>query len=277
VDGAGGHEAADVIDEGVRGGGGGGEAAGGDDGGAAFADGLAERALQPGIVIDDLGGRLAVDRGVGEGREHGRAVVAVDEDVLHGGEIDAGLLRELGLGAVLVEAHHGGEALGGRRLACEAAIMQFVLAGLPTTATRASAAATASMIWPWPMKILPLSLSRSARSMPGPRGLAPTSRHQLASLKPTRVGGLDDALEKREGAVVEFHRDAFERLEGLLDRGLDQLEDDRLVGAEHRAGGDAEKERVTDLAGGAGDCDTDGGFHKEVRFSPRMTRIDANF
>src|SRR5690606_17167896 len=109
---AGGHEIVHVVDERVGGGGGGREAAGGDDGGAAFADGFAERTLQPGGVGDDLGGRPAVDRGVGERREHRGAVVAVDEDVLHGGEIDAGLLGELGLGAVLVEAHHGGEAVG---------------------------------------------------------------------------------------------------------------------------------------------------------------------
>jgi len=244
----------DVVDEGVGGRGGGGEPAGGDDGGAALADGFAERALQPGAVGDDRGGGRAVDRGVREGREHRRAVVAVDKDVFDGGEIDAGLLGELGLGAVLIEADHRGEAFGaGGAWPATAAIMQLVLAGLPTTAMRASSAATASMILPWPMKILPLSLRRSARSMPGPRGLAPTSRHQLASLKPTvGVGGLDDALEEREGAVVEFHGDAFEGLEGLLDRGLDQLEDDRLVGAEHRAGGDAEEEGVTDLAGSSG-------------------------
>jgi len=63
--------------------------------------------------------------------------------------------------------------------------MQLVLHGLPTTATRQSSAATASIAAPWPMKILPLSFSRSARSMPGPRGLLPTSRHQLASLNAT--------------------------------------------------------------------------------------------
>jgi len=75
------------------------------------------------------------------------------------------------------------------------------------------------------------------------------------------VGGLDDALEERESAVVELHGDAFEGLEGLFEGGFDELEDDRLVGAEHRAGGDAEQERITDLTGGAGDSNTDWGFH----------------
>ena len=46
---------------------------------------------------------------------------------------------------------------------------------------------------------------------------------------------------------------AFTRL-----RDLEQAELDRRVGAEHLAGGDAEQQRVADLAGGAGDGDVDG-------------------
>ena len=37
------------------------------------------------------------------------------------------------------------------------------------------------------------------------------------------IGGLDNALEKGEGAVVELHGDALERLQGLFDGSLDQL------------------------------------------------------
>src|SRR5690606_29799549 len=84
---AGRHQVAHVIHQRVGGRGGGGQAAGGDDRGAAFADGFAERALEPGGIVDDLGGGPAVDGRLRERGEHGRAVVAVDEDVLHGGEI----------------------------------------------------------------------------------------------------------------------------------------------------------------------------------------------
>jgi hypothetical protein len=38
------------------------------------------------------------------------------------------------------------------------------------------------------------------------------------------------------------------------------VQDHRLIGAEQRAAGDAEDQRIGDLAGGAGDGDTDGGF-----------------
>lgn len=41
------------------------------------------------------------------------------------------------------------------------------------------------------------------------------------------------AFEKREGAVVELHDDALERLLGRRD--LEQVEDDGLVRAEHGA------------------------------------------
>ena len=46
-----------------------------------------------------------------------------------------------------------------------------------------------------------------------------------------------------------------------------RLQVDRGVGAEHLAAGDAEEERVADLAGGAGDGDLDGGAHGS---SPRV-------
>ena len=43
-------------------------------------------------------------------------------------------------------------------------------------------------------------------------------------------------------------------------RQVEQLEDDRLVFAEHFAGGDPEKQAIADLAGSAGNGDTKWGF-----------------
>jgi hypothetical protein len=108
--------------------------------------------------------------------------------------------------------------------------MQFVFAGLPTTQMRASAAAPVGVLEAY-----------------------------------GGIGRLDDALEQRKGAVIEFHRDALECFECLLNWGLEQLEDHGLVRSEHRAGGDAEQEGVADLAGCAGDGDADGSFHGRVR------------
>ncbi len=60
--------------------------------------------------------------------------------------------------------------------ALEAAIRALVLAGLPTTSTRTSREARSLSARPCGPKILPLAPSRSLRSMPAVRGLAPTSR-----------------------------------------------------------------------------------------------------
>ena len=83
------------------------------------------------------------------------------------------------------------------------------------------------------------------------------------------VGG-GDALEQREGAVVELHQRALEALHGaegdlacgVLDVGhFEQAQDDGLILAQHLAGGDPVEELRADAASGAGDCDFDGSFH----------------
>ncbi|MCY1544025.1 hypothetical protein D9M68_798770 [compost metagenome] len=65
------------------------------------------------------------------------------------------------------------------------------------------------------------------------------------------------AGQQREGAVVEFHHHALERLLGLLVGDFEQLQDDRLVFAEHFAGSDTEQQGVTDLTGGTGNGNAD--------------------
>ena len=64
----------------------------------------------------------------------------------------------------------------GRLGALFMAIQALVLAGLPTTSTFTLRLAALSRALPWAVKIWALAASRSARSMPGPRGRAPTSR-----------------------------------------------------------------------------------------------------
>ena len=138
------------------------------------------------------------------------------------------------------------------------AMRALVLAGLPVTVTRTSSAATSLRALPCGAKMPPLASSRSPRSMPGPRGRAPTSRARLTPSKTVRRVVADlDLGERREGAVVELHDDALESLEGGRD--LEEAQLDRGVGAEQGAARDAEEEAVADLACGAGDGDLDGG------------------
>ena len=73
-----------------------------------------------------------------------------------------------------------------------------------------------------------------------------------------RVAVRFHAGQQREGAVLEFHHHALERLLCLLVRDLQQLQDDGLVLAQHLAGGDAEQQGVADLAGGAGNGNAHG-------------------
>ena len=84
------------------------------------------------------------------------------------------------------------------------------------------------------------------------------------------VGGADDRVEQREGAVLELHAHAVERRQG--GRQLQQLEPDRGVRAEHLARRDAEEQRVADLAGGAGHRDAYGrvGHRSPVEGSRRV-------
>jgi len=111
------------------------------------------------------------------------------------------------------------------------AMRALVLAGLPTTRTRTSAAATALMASPWGLKMPPLADSRSPRSMPLVLGRAPTSRMMLAPSKATRGSSVMSVpAQQRERAVVQFHRGALRGLDGRRD--LQQPQLDLGVGAE---------------------------------------------
>ncbi len=259
MDRAGGHEAADVVNEGVGGRGGGGCATGGDDRGTAFANGLAERSLQPGAIGDDRGRGLAVDLRVGEGGEHARAVVTVDEDVGNFGEVHASFDCELALGAVLVEADHRGEAVGGQAFGLAGGDHAVRVGGIANHGDAGVSGGDGVDDLALADEDLAVVLEEVGAFHAGTAGLG-TDEQAPVGVFETNLGlvGLDDALEEREGAIVEFHRDAFERFEGFLDGSFDELENDGLVGAEHSTGSDAEEEGVTDLAGGAGHCDTNG-------------------
>ena len=63
------------------------------------------------------------------------------------------------------------------------AMSALVLAGLPVTVIFTSSAATSLSALPWGAKMPPLASSRSPRSMPGPRGRAPTSSARLTPSK----------------------------------------------------------------------------------------------
>ena len=73
------------------------------------------------------------------------------------------------------------------------------------------------------------------------------------------IGGRDDALEQRKAAVLQFHHQALQGRHCRRD--FNQVQNQGLVLAEHRPRGDAEQEGITDLAGGAGNSNTNRSIH----------------
>src|SRR5262252_4998840 len=93
------------------------------------------------------------------------------------------------------------------------------------------------------MKIRAFSSSRSLRSMPGPRGLAPTSSATSASLNAT-FGSPVPLIPASSGNAQSSS--------SIITP---------LIAAEERSAGDAEQQAVADLAGGAGHGHTYGLLH----------------
>ena len=220
-----------------------------------------EGGLEPLLVADHLAHGRALDTGIGEVGEHRRRVVAEDDDVLDVGDTHPGLLRQLGPCAVLVEARHGREPLGPEALGLGRRDHDVGVAGVADdddARLRGGDLVDGRALLDEDLAVV---LQQVGALHAGPTGLA---AHQD---RPVDVGeGLPrvprehQAAQQREGAVVELHGDALQRLLNLVDRDLQQLEDDRLVLAERLAGGDARKDRVADLARGARDGDAQRGL-----------------
>ena len=205
----------------------------------------------------------------------GRRVVAPDGHVLDLGDRGAGLVRELGDRAVVVEADHRGEPLArdvGRvrhrdqavrvgRVADDQDLDVVRRAGVDRLALR--------------LEDAPFASSRSARSMPLPRGRAPTSR---PSWQPSKAGFGSSwiSIPVSSGKAQSSSSIAVPSA-ALTASGISSsVRCDLGVGAEHLAGRDPEQERVADLAGGAGDGDVDGDSLAHVHLlACRFSSIEA--
>ena len=109
----------------------------------------------------------------------------------------------------------------------------------------------------------PLGLEDATVGLQQVRALHPLGAwpgaHQQADVRPLEGGAgivvYVDSRQQGKGAVLELHRGALGRLHRVGD--LQQAEVDGRVRTQHLTAGDAEQQRVTDLAGGAGDGDPD--------------------
>ena len=152
---------------------------------------------------------------------------------------------------------------GSRSLAFCWAMRALVLAGLPTTRTFTSFLAERDSASPCGLKIPPLALSRSERSIPSLRGMAPTSRATSMSPKATSASSVW-TIPARSGNAQSSSSIATPPRARQGRGDLEHLEDHGLVGAEHRARGDPEQEGVPDLPGSSGDGDPYGGVGGHV-------------
>ena len=126
-----------------------------------------------------------------------------------------------------------------------------------------SSAAPAAIASPCGLKMRAVGLEQVGALHPlRARARADEQRDVRAVERGLRVVEDVDAGQQRERAVEELERGALGRLDRLRD--LEQVQVHRLVRAEQVPGGDAEQQRVADLAGGAGDGDLGGLGHREA-------------
>jgi hypothetical protein len=188
-----------------------------------------------------------------------RRMVAPDGDLAHRGERLADLLSDLADRAVVVEPHHRGELHG---LQARRVLHRDQAVGVGGVAHYQHLDLAARDC------VQRLALGREDLSVRFEQILAFHAGAARARADEQRdfhvlerhhgIRGGDHAVQERKGAVVELHHHALQRFLRFFVRNLEHLQDHRLALAEHFTAGDTEKQRVADLAGGAGDGNADG-------------------
>ena len=231
-----------------------------DDGGATLLYGGNEVRLEPRVVTDGRSRGSAGHSGVVEVGVLRRRVVTPDGEVLHSFDGCAGLLGDLRLGAVLVEAGHREPAVGGNFRRVGTSDQAVGVARVSDNQHPNVASGVGGNGASLGLEDATVDVQQVAALHTGLAGNRTNEQSPVGAVEGVVevTGGLD-AGEQWEGAVVEFHDDAFERLHSGLD--FEQTQDDRLVGSKEGAGGNAEQELVADLARSAGNGDVLGGGH----------------
>ena len=84
-----------------------------------------------------------------------------------------------------------------------------------------------------------------------------------------RVGRGSHVCQKREGAISQFHHHALESSSAFRRIAFEQLQNDRLIGAEHVTSGNAEKQSIANIASRTGHGNAN-------RFLHGIHLLDAN-
>jgi len=222
-----------------------------------------EVVLQPLPIGDDLQQRPAVDPRLLKVRELRVAVVAPHGHIGHRADGDTGPGRDLGLGPVLVQAGHRQPAVGGDARRIAVGDHGVGVAGVGhdqhTDVTRRVVVDGPALLHE------DLAVGRDqigAIHAGGARFAASQQRPVGIPEASGRVIGQDDVLQQRVGAILQLHPDALQCPHRL--RNLDDLQDDRLIGAKRLSGSDPKQQAVRDLAGAAGDGYTNRILHDRI-------------
>ncbi len=198
-------------------------------------------------------------------------MIAPDDELVDRGDRLARLGRELRQRAVVIEAQHRGKVLLRQPRSGLHRDIPIRIGGIADDQHFDAAARhrvhRLALLDENPCVLQQQVLALHARSA-RPRAY---QQRELGFLeRGSRVAGAGHAGEQRKRAILELHHHALERRLRLVDGQLEQLQDHRLVLAEHVAVGDAEQQAVADLAGGAGHRDADGLFHRELQDDDRV-------
>ncbi len=188
-------------------------------------------------------------------------MVAVDEELRDLGDRRAGLPGQQRAAAVLVQTHHGGEAVLAQAPGLAGGDHAVGVAGIadhrdPRIVGRDLVDRTALRD-----EDLAVVLEQISPFHPGAARLGADQQAPVCIFEcGVRIAGQDHVLQQRESAVLQLHRHAAQCLLRSFDRDLQELEDHRLVLAQHLARRDPEQQGVADVAGRAGDRHTNGTF-----------------
>src|ERR1044071_1787285 len=175
-------------------------------------------------------------------------------------DIYSGFLRELRLRPVLIQPRHREPAIARDRLRiihryqaiCVARISDYENPNVRGSIFFYRLPLSDEDLAVNPKEVLPLHTGFARHTAHKQRPM-----HVTESL--VEIGCGDDTLEKRKRTIIQLHHHTLERFDHR--RNLNQVKHNRLFGAEHFARCDTEKERITNLSGGASDRDLNWWVH----------------
>ena len=235
---------------------------------AALADSWQESVGIPDLVVDQVFDRLAIDGGETVVRVHCGRMVAPHSEFFNVSHAGAGFGGDLAQRAVVVQAQHGGEVFAWQVWRALHGDVGIGVGGVANDQHLDVAAGNRVKRFALSNKNCPID-SQQLGTLHARATRTGTDQQRVVGVfeRHHRVAVRFHANQQREGAIVEFHHDTLEGFLRAFNRDFEQLQNHRLVCAEHFARGNAEQQGITDLASCPSDCNTDGFFAHDRELS----------